>query len=34
MRIEERLTRALHDEADARDVDVQHLYAATLRPAR
>ncbi len=29
MRIEERLTRALHDEADARDVDVQDLYAAT-----
>jgi hypothetical protein len=29
MRTEERLTRALHDEADARDVDVQDLYAAT-----
>ena len=29
MRVEERLVRALHDEADARDVDVQDLYAAT-----
>ncbi|MGZ8743127.1 MAG: hypothetical protein ACXWXO_09415 [Nocardioides sp.] len=29
MKTEERLIRALHDEADARDVDVQDLYAAT-----
>jgi hypothetical protein len=29
MRIEERLSRALRDAADARDVDVQDLYAAT-----
>ncbi|HSE72678.1 MAG TPA: hypothetical protein VLA97_18055 [Nocardioidaceae bacterium] len=29
MRIEERLSRALHEEADGREVDLQRLFAAT-----
>ena len=31
MTAEERLTRALHDEADRVDPDVERMYAATLR---
>ena len=34
MNTEERLTRALHDEAERVDVDVERMHAATLRPAR
>ena len=31
MNTEERLTRALHDEAERVDPDVERMYAATLR---
>ena len=31
MNTEERLTRALHDEAERVDPDIERMYAATLR---